>query len=97
MILKGLRIGSKTRPEQDSARRTKLGEGYEIMEAWGWGGGVLGFGGNVMVWYVCWSDVKFATYLQGFGTCWNRIHEQKTLQVMCLLFSPQGSYQHDLF
>ena len=60
MILKGLRMRSRMRPEQDSARRAKSGVGYENIEAWGWGGGVLGFEGMRMVWYFCWSDVKFA-------------------------------------
>jgi len=41
MILKGLRTGSRMRPEQDSVRSAKSEEGYENMEAWGWESGVL--------------------------------------------------------
>ena len=54
----------RMRPEQDSARRTKSGDGYENIEAWGWGGGVLGSDDILMVWYIFSCDLKFAAPLQ---------------------------------
>jgi len=65
MILKGLRIGSRTRPEQDSARRTRSGDEYDNIEAWRLGRRSVGFEGVVMVWYIGYGGVKFAGPLRG--------------------------------